>query len=149
MYEADTIRTYDLQIRNLMLYPAELQPLFSSQKLRIFKNHNRSRGDSNPRYPHGHNSLAGSPFQPLMHRSRTGNPLRYLNKHNLFRAQSQTFGAGGIRTPGTLRHNGFQDRILKPLGHRSIDESHFVPYARYQGWQQASKGQSLSLYTVP
>ena len=28
-------------------------------------------------------------------------------------------GAGGIRTPGTLRHNGFQDRLLKPLGHRS------------------------------
>ena len=28
-------------------------------------------------------------------------------------------GAGGIRTPGTLRYNGFQDRLLKPLGHRS------------------------------
>ena len=30
-------------------------------------------------------------------------------------------GAGGIRTPGTLRHNGFQDRLLQPLGHRSKD----------------------------
>ena len=28
-------------------------------------------------------------------------------------------GAGGIRTPGALRHDGFQDRLLKPLGHRS------------------------------
>jgi hypothetical protein len=30
-------------------------------------------------------------------------------------------GAGGIRTPGTLRHNGFQDRLLQPLGHRSLN----------------------------
>ena len=29
-------------------------------------------------------------------------------------------GAGGIRTPGTSQHNGFQDRRLKPLGHRSL-----------------------------
>ena len=29
------------------------------------------------------------------------------------------YGAGGIRTPGALRHNGFQDRLLQPLGHRS------------------------------
>ena len=29
-------------------------------------------------------------------------------------------GAGGIRTPGAFRHNGFQDRRLKPLGHCSI-----------------------------
>ena len=37
-FEADTIRTCDLQIRNLMLYPTELQPL-ERQKPR------RSRGD--------------------------------------------------------------------------------------------------------
>ena len=37
-FEADTIRTCDLQIRNLMLYPTELQPL-ARQKSR------RSRGD--------------------------------------------------------------------------------------------------------
>ena len=28
-------------------------------------------------------------------------------------------GEGGIRTPGPLRVNGFQDRRLKPLGHLS------------------------------
>ena len=28
-------------------------------------------------------------------------------------------GAGGIRTPGTFRYNGFQDRRLQPLGHCS------------------------------
>ena len=28
-------------------------------------------------------------------------------------------GEGGIRTPGTLRHSGFQDRRFKPLSHLS------------------------------
>lgn len=28
-------------------------------------------------------------------------------------------GAGGIRTHGTLLFDGFQDRCLRPLGHRS------------------------------
>ena len=28
-------------------------------------------------------------------------------------------GGGGIRTPGTLRHAGFQDRFFKPLRHPS------------------------------
>ena len=33
--------------------------------------------------------------------------------------QGSYTGAGGIRTPGAFRHNGFQDRRLKPLGHCS------------------------------
>ncbi len=49
----------------------------------------------------GYNSLAGSPIRPLSHPS------------------NKFLGAGGIRTHGTLRYNGFQDRLLKPLGHRS------------------------------
>ncbi len=28
-------------------------------------------------------------------------------------------GEGGIRTPGTLRYNGFQDRRFRPLSHLS------------------------------
>ena len=28
-------------------------------------------------------------------------------------------GGGGIRTPGTLRYNGFQDRRFQPLSHSS------------------------------
>ena len=28
-------------------------------------------------------------------------------------------GGGGIRTPGDFRHNGFQDRRIKPLCHPS------------------------------
>ncbi len=27
---------------------------------------------------------------------------------------------GGIRTPGTLRYNGFQDRRIRPLCHSSV-----------------------------
>ena len=30
-------------------------------------------------------------------------------------------GERGIRTPGTLRHNGFQDRRFKPLTHLSAN----------------------------
>ena len=30
-------------------------------------------------------------------------------------------GGGGIRTPGELPHNGFQDRRLRPLGHSSAN----------------------------
>ena len=33
-------------------------------------------------------------------------------------------GSGGIRTHGAgLPHNGFQDRLLRPLGHASIGSS--------------------------
>ena len=35
-------------------------------------------------------------------------------------------GAGGIRTPGTFRYNGFQDRRLKPLGHCSLVFCYFT-----------------------
>ena len=31
-------------------------------------------------------------------------------------------GEGGIRTPGTLRYNGFQDRRIRPLCHLSVLE---------------------------
>ena len=82
--EAERIRTSDLQIRNLMLYPAELQPrkaisgmlcllplggnsgsnplLYSNkylhcQKMTVY----RSRGDSNPRYPCGAQLLSREP----------------------------------------------------------------------------------------
>ena len=39
---------------------------------------------------------------------------------NLSHQVSLPTGAGGIRTPGAFRHNGFQDRRLKPLGHCSL-----------------------------
>ena len=48
------IRTSDLQIRNLMLYPAELW----AQK--------RSRGDSNPRYPLGVQRLSRAPHSTTL-----------------------------------------------------------------------------------
>ena len=37
-------------------------------------------------------------------------------------------GSGGIRTHGTgLPHNGFQDRLLRPLGHASIGSNDAEP----------------------
>jgi hypothetical protein len=51
-----------------------------------------------------YNSLAGSPIRPLSHLSDWSAAYP---------------GEGGIRTPGALRLNGFQDRLLRPLGHLS------------------------------
>jgi hypothetical protein len=43
-----------------------------------------------------------------------------LSKHTSLKSRRCILnGAGGIRTPGTFRYNGFQDRRLKPLGHCS------------------------------
>ncbi len=65
---AKRIRTSDLQIRNLMLYPAELwlRNISFTRK----KPKKRRGGDSNPRYRYQYNSLAGSPIRPLSHLSR-------------------------------------------------------------------------------
>ena len=42
-------------------------------------------------------------------------PLRYIAK-----AFDDFCGGGGIRTPGTFRYDGFQDRSIKPLWHSSV-----------------------------
>ena len=68
--------------------------------------------DSNPRYPYEYNSLAGSPIRPLSHLSR-------WCMSRLVHARSGGCGEGGIRTPGAPWLNGFQDRLLRPLGHLS------------------------------
>ena len=34
-------------------------------------------------------------------------------------------GERGIRTPGTLRYNGFQDRRIRPLCHSSVRFAEF------------------------
>ena len=68
--------------------------------------------DSNPRYPCEYNSLAGSPIRPLSHLSRWCMSRRCI-------ARSGGCGEGGIRTPGAPWLNGFQDRLLRPLGHLS------------------------------
>ena len=64
----------------------------------------RRGGDSNPRYPLGVQLLSREPDSAALA------PLPYRNRRR---------GAGGIRTLGALRHSGFQDRLLRPLGHRS------------------------------
>ena len=117
-----------------MLYPAELQPLIDfplqgrgvllcktpkSKIQRIFDN--GAGGIRTPGTLSGHNSLAGSPIRPLSHRSKDhcSGVLRSKTPKSKIQGIFDN-GAGGIRTPGTFRHNGFQDRLLQPLGHRSL-----------------------------
>ena len=58
-------------------------------------------------------------------------------------------GAGGIRTPGTFRYNGFQDRRLKPLGHCSQVPATDNPcYSRQRLFQAHSAG-SMSSARLP
>jgi hypothetical protein len=74
--------------------------------------------DSNPRCSHPHNSLAGSPIQPLSHLSKSVRV--FLNRFDSpVWSNPLTIGGGGIRTHGRLPRTGFQDRLLKPLGHPS------------------------------
>ena len=61
-----------------------------------------------------HNSLAGSPIQPLSHLSVIY--LIYLIYCYLI---NTVLGERGIRTPGPVRDNGFQDRRFRPLSHLS------------------------------
>jgi hypothetical protein len=44
---------------------------------------------------------------------------RPTEKSTSAQRREKTGGGGGIRTPGTFRFNGFQDRRLRPLGHSS------------------------------
>ena len=71
---------------------------------------NRSRRDSE--------TTSGSPLRCV------SNPLSAAAAHHgrshPSHQGSLPTGAGGIRTPGTFRYNGFQDRRLKPLGHCSM-----------------------------
>jgi hypothetical protein len=46
-------------------------------------------------------------------------PTSALGMERVSQSSDVINGAGGIRTPGAFRHNGFQDRRLKPLGHCS------------------------------
>ncbi len=94
-YDSEWIRTTDLQIRNLMLYPAEL------------RNQIRRGWDSNPRYPVRAQLLSREPD------SATLAPLQ---------CAVVCRGESGIRTHGTLRFNGFQDRLFRPLRHLSDSE---------------------------
>ena len=112
-YETGKIRTSDPQIRNLMLYPAEL------------RSHYRSDGDLNPGYRYQYTSLAGKRLRPLGHRSfspcHIGRRDTEEPMSNLLNPSSNANKNGwrGIRTPGGLHLNGFQDRRLRPLGHPS------------------------------
>ena len=51
--------------------------------------------------------------------------LPRANNLSFKRNYASSGGGGGIRTPGELPHNGFQDRRLQPLGHSSANPAGF------------------------
>ena len=135
------IRTSGLWIRNPMLYPAELWAhatvstgsLSGSPALaRPRHPYLRRGGDSNPRYPFGVQRLSRAPdsatLAPLQIQHSPGHATAPgVPSTNLLGTEGKgnVTGEGGIRTPGTAeRLNGFQDRLLRPLGHLSQATRH-------------------------
>ena len=126
--ETGKIRTSDPQIRNLMLYPAELRSHKKDKHCRRTDNvcFFRSDGDLNPGYRYQYTSLAGKRLRPLGHRSFffpvtlcCGIRLEKFRPAEPHGRNANKNGWRGIRTPGGLHLNGFQDRRLRPLGHPS------------------------------
>jgi hypothetical protein len=56
--------------------------------------------------------------------------------------KKETSGWGGIRTPGTLRYSGFQDRRNRPLCHPS-DRSCIYTRAFYPGLALAASPEAF------
>ncbi len=46
------------------------------------------------------------------------------NKKNRLQKLKSVCRERGIRTPGTRRHNGFQDRRFQPLSHLSVKKNY-------------------------
>ena len=157
------IRTSGLWIRNPMLYPAELWAhatvstgsLSGSPALaRPRHPYLRRGGDSNPRYPFGVQRLSRAPdsatLAPLQFK-----PPRWAGERDLKQDPSTVLarveprgggnvsGEGGIRTPGTAKRlNGFQDRLLRPLGHLSREQK-----TRLQQGAHGKERQRISLHS--
>ncbi len=125
-----------------MLYPAELWAHLSRlpyvlvlgvtrhPTLRSTAEWLRRGGDSNPRYPFEVQRLSRAPdsatLAPLQFKPPPGAGERLPRNPSTSRVRVESGGGGnmsgegGIRTPGTAeRLNGFQDRLLRPLGHLS------------------------------
>jgi len=102
----------------------------------------RREGDSNPRIPYEINGFRDRPIRPLWHLSESGVGLclslcvgfghglglKYLaHTHTAHTSitpkPTPTCGERGIRTPGPLQVNGFQDRRNRPLCHLSRGKS--------------------------
>ena len=97
-------RTPDLSVRSRTLYPAELPAhIGGEQGIRTL---------DTGLCPY--TRLAGERLRP------TRPTLHYFIISGTSYPPKNIGGGGGIRTHGTLiRFNGFQDRLLKPLGHLS------------------------------
>ena len=87
----------------------------------------RREGDSNPRIPNGINGFRDRPIRPLWHLSEEGVGHMYTHAQiphaNSHSNPHLLRGERGIRTPGPLQVNGFQDRRNRPLCHLSTGKS--------------------------
>ena len=79
----------------------------------------RRRWDSNPCGPNTNpNGLANRPLQPLEYFSRLNEILRYINRLKCLMAERV-----GFEPTVPFGITGFQDQLLKPLGHLSSVDS--------------------------
>lgn len=128
-------RTPNLLIRSQMLYPIELQA-HDNSTLNTGKRNCTKGGLKSQDRGFGQiqeNGVLHSTPTVYWRRARDSNPRdSFITVYSLSRRApstysassprkySQTGGGSGIRTHGTgKRPNGFQDRLLKPLGHPS------------------------------
>ena len=59
-------------------------------------------------------------------------------------------GEGGIRTPGTAKRlNGFQDRLLRPLGHLSREQKTRPPQKALEHERLRISFALLASFTIP
>ena len=164
------IRTSGLWIRNPMLYPAELWAHVTPRLPYVLAHcahpaaasiHGLRRGgDSNPRYPFGVQRLSRAPdsatLAPLQFRRPPGQASIASNIPSTLLARvvprggGNMSGEGGIRTPGTAKRlNGFQDRLLRPLGHLSREQKTRTPLRANGKERQRISSCSPRPFTIP
>src|SRR5450759_1690576 len=85
----------------------------------------------------GIRSIVGEPGYPLV-------LAQGHRPESIARFGAGVGGGGGIRTPGTFRFNGFQDRRLKPLGHSSAHRPVGLPQARLSSLPARLRGPALA-----
>jgi hypothetical protein len=116
--------------QNSLVYIPKYKVLGTNYQLPV----SRREGDSNPRIPNGINGFRDRPIRPLWHLSEVGVGLSVVFEHGYICDPHSHFphshsnphllrGERGIRTPGPLQVNGFQDRRNRPLCHLSAGKS--------------------------
>ena len=134
----DLITHYGLRITKMgpELVEGRCSLFFFTRQLTNLAANLRREGDSNPRIPYEINGFRDRPVRPLWHLSKilmvvstsstTETIIQAIEVRSLSLSKGthQLFGGErGIRTPGPLQVNGFQDRRNRPLCHLSTGKS--------------------------